>query len=286
VAAPLLLDAPTLRQLEHLGLATLDTLLAGVFGSAAAAAGATGGEFADHRPYVEGDDLRRIDWNVWARLEQAVVRQSPAEAPVGLALLVDASASMTGAPALAAARFAAVLAAIALLRGDFTQVIELSGGHAHAGARLSGPQALGRLLSGLESVRPRGTTDLLASLRAAHASRPPAALSVLITDGLAEDRRAAVAELSRTARTTALIHLVDPGLDAPDGPVDLVDRETGARTTITLDAATRADHAERVAALSHELSAACTARGVSYVPLHAGTDPLDALAGLPFVQRR
>jgi uncharacterized protein (DUF58 family) len=286
-AAPLL-DAATLRQLEHLGLATLDGLLAGVFGSAAGAAGAHGGEFADHRPYAEGDDLRRIDPNVYARLEQAVVRLAPSEAPVGLAVLVDASASMAGDAARAAARMAAVLAAVALLRGDFAQVIELSAGAARSGARLAGPQALGHLVAELEAIAPRGGTDLVASLRAARAGRPPAALAVLVTDGLVEPerRRAAVLELAGTARTAALVHVVDAGLEAGDGPLELVDRETGRRAAIRLDAAARARHAERVAALGRELAAACAERAVRYVALRVGADPLDVLGALPIVQRR
>lgn len=282
-----LLDAATLRQLEHFGLATLDGLLAGVFGSAAAAPGANGGEFADHRPYVEGDDLRRIDWNVYARLEQAVVRQSPAEAPVGLAVLVDASASMAGAPAYAAARMAAVLAAVALLRGDLAQVIALAGGEAQPGARLAGAQALGRLVAELEAIAPRGGTDLVASLRAARTGRTPAALAVLVTDGLVEPerRRAAVSELAGTARTAALVHVLEDALDAADGPVELVDRETGRRATIELDADARARHAERVAALGRELAAACAEQGVRYVALRADADPLDVLGELPVAQR-
>jgi uncharacterized protein (DUF58 family) len=287
-SGPPLLDAATLRRLERFGLATLDGLLAGVLGSAAAAAGAHGEELADHRPYAEGDDLRRIDWNVYARLEQAVVRQSPAEAPVGLAVLVDASASMTGAPARAAARIAAVLGAIALLRGDLAQVVALAGGDARAGARLAGAQGLGRLVAELEAIAPRGDTDLVASLRAARVGRPPAALAVLVTDGLVEPdrRRAAVRELAATARVAALAHVVDPDLDAGDGPVELVDRETGRRATIVLDAAARARHAERVAALGRELAAACAERGVRYVALRADADPLDVLGGLPVVRRR
>jgi uncharacterized protein (DUF58 family) len=284
-----LLDAATLRQLEHLQLATLDGLLVGVFGSAAAAAGANGGEFADHRPYVEGDDLRRIDPNVLARLDQAVVRLSPAEAPVGLAVLVDASASMTGAPARAAARMAAVLAAVALLRGDFAQVVALSGGEASTGARLAGAQAVGRLVAELEALAPRGGTDLVASLRAARVGRPVAALAVLVTDGLVEPerRRAAVSELAGAARVAALVHVVEGDVDAGDGPVELVDRETGRRTTIALDAGARARHAERVAALGRELAAACAERGVRYVALRADADadPLDVLGALPVVRR-
>lgn len=280
-----LLDAATLRHLERFSLAALDGLLAGVFGSAAAASGANGGEFADHRPYVEGDDLRRIDWNVYARLEQTVVRLSPSEAPVGLAVLVDASASMTGAPALMAARTAATLAAIALLHGDMTQVVELSAGTAVAGPRHSGPQSLAPALAALEAIAPRGTTDLTASL---HAAPTGAALSVLITDGLIppDQRDAALRAFSRTAHATALIHVLDPELDAPDGPVDLIDRETGAQATIDLDAATRARHAERTAALSRDLAAACAARSIHYMSLSPTVDPLSAITALPIVQRR
>src|SRR5690349_15954049 len=78
-------------------------------------------EFADYRPYTPGDDLRRVDWNAYARLGTLQVRQAQAEHDTVLYLLVDPSPSMAfGAPAkfLAARRLAAALGYIALAHLD------------------------------------------------------------------------------------------------------------------------------------------------------------------------
>ena len=62
-------------------------------------------EFADYRDYALGDDLRQLDWNVYARLEQLFVKLFVEEEDVTVTLLVDASASMAaGAPGEAAVR--------------------------------------------------------------------------------------------------------------------------------------------------------------------------------------
>ena len=62
-----------MRQLERLSIEHLGAVLAGLVGQRAGPAGARGLEFADYRPYTPGDDLRRVDWNIYARLGEAFV---------------------------------------------------------------------------------------------------------------------------------------------------------------------------------------------------------------------
>jgi uncharacterized protein (DUF58 family) len=52
-------------------------------------------DFADYRPYVPGDDFRKIDHNLWARLGQVLIRQYEAEEELPLRLAIDTSASMS-----------------------------------------------------------------------------------------------------------------------------------------------------------------------------------------------
>src|ERR1035437_825051 len=51
-------------------------------------------EFAEYRPYRQGDDPRRLDWKLLARSDRAFIRLAPARAVLGTLLAVDASASM------------------------------------------------------------------------------------------------------------------------------------------------------------------------------------------------
>ena len=51
-------------------------------------------EFLQHREYVRGDDLRRVDWKVWGRQDRLYVKEFEEETNLRLTLVVDASASM------------------------------------------------------------------------------------------------------------------------------------------------------------------------------------------------
>ena len=69
-------------------------------------------EFAEYRPYTEGDDPRFIDWNVYSRSERTVVKRFLGETNSHLVLMLDASASMAfGSGALSKFRYAQMLAA-------------------------------------------------------------------------------------------------------------------------------------------------------------------------------
>jgi len=81
--------------------------------------GGTSTDLADYRDYSEGDDLRAIDWNAFARLQRPYLRLYRLEEDRHLVVLVDASASMAEAGKLARAKeLAAALGAIGLASGD------------------------------------------------------------------------------------------------------------------------------------------------------------------------
>lgn len=99
---------------------------------------ASGLEVAAHKAYVPGDDLRYIDWNALARLDQRVIRTFRAEREAPLHLLIDGSASM-GVPRADgklpfAAALAISLAYIALRHGHPVRLAVLTGA---SGSRLS-----------------------------------------------------------------------------------------------------------------------------------------------------
>ena len=80
-------------------------------------------EFLQHREYVRGDDLRRVDWKVWGRQDRLYVKEFEEETNLRLSLVVDASASMDyQSGALSKYDYAATLAAslawLALSHGD------------------------------------------------------------------------------------------------------------------------------------------------------------------------
>jgi uncharacterized protein (DUF58 family) len=260
--------------------------VSGFGGTRSGAQRTRGLEFVDYRRYTPGDDLRSIDWNVYARLHEIVVKAAPAEGHVDLALLLDGSRSMdAGTPSRFryAQELGAMLGTVALLGSDIVEVHMLADGTAYTGARLAAPHLITELIEEVAEL-PRGTrTDLAASLREYRRGAEPADLAVLLTDGLAETAALAeaVTELSSSARGAALVHLVESeaGMAALEGSFELEDRETGERIVVEVTPRVRATYEERVATASATLREHCADHGVTYVRAPTDVEPLDLLFG-------
>jgi uncharacterized protein (DUF58 family) len=284
-----LLDGATLRQLQRLRLRDLDAIVRGLFGDAAAGTGSGGRglEFADYRPYVPGDDLRRIDWNVYARLRQPFVRTSPEDRELGLALLLDGSRSMgdRGAPARRhAERLAALLGAVALLRGGVVQLTILADGDGVNGEPLSGEQHVPTLLEQLDQL-PRGrSTDLAAGIRARRPVAAGAEVAALLTDALVElPALDAGLDALHGARAATLLHVAEPAVvadGAAAGPVELVDRESGELLALDLTPDVAAAHAAALEQHAETVALHCRTHGVGYEAMRAGGDALAQVAAL------
>jgi uncharacterized protein (DUF58 family) len=279
-----LLDAGLLRQLERLHFATLTAIVAGLVGEREGRARVARLEFADYRPYVAGDELRRIDWSIYRRLHQLVVKVGVEDGRLSLALLVDVSRSMRlGTPSKlrAAQRLTAALAAIALLRGDQADVHVLGDGRSRPVVRLDGPRQVPLLAHELERIPESLETGLQAALGDYARLGSRADVVILISDAnvAPDELDATLRTLASSARTTCLLHVV-----APDelettlrGPVELRDAETGRlfETAITDGAA--ADYAARFARFVDDVRASCQEHGVRYLEARSDRDPLDLL---------
>jgi len=190
-------------------------------------------EFLQHREYVRGDDLRRVDWKVWGRQDKLTVKEFEEETSLRLTLLVDASASMNYAGAKRTSKFdiAATLAAsiawLALSHGDaagvslFDDRLRSTVPARHRRSQLT---EICDLLEGprggtIDSV---GGTQFFAVLRQAAESLPRRGLVVIVSDFLG-DRDGLVRGLRLLAtrgHDLALLHVMDDDeLDfAFDGP--------------------------------------------------------------------
>lgn len=121
-------------------------------------------EFDDFRPYVAGDDLRRIDWNIFARLDRFFLKLFEEEQDLTVHVVVDASASMlAGSPMklVAASRLACALGWVALVNNNrlMLSAFGLPEGAVVGGARATGPGGLARL----EPLRGRTSTQRAAA---------------------------------------------------------------------------------------------------------------------------
>ncbi len=280
-----LFDEPTLRKLEQLTLVAEQVRVGIMKGDRRSRKRGTSIEFADYRNYVKGDDLRRLDWNVYARLERPFIKLLEEEEDLSVHLLIDASASMDWPPTnqstnqqtnklLYALRLAGALGHIALTSGDLLTVTLLTSQGNRNWGPFRGQQNSLRLLQFLETSTASGPTDLNLSLRnyALHGRRPGLlfVISDLLSPGGYKDGVTAV--LSR-GYEVGLIHLLSPDeVDPPlSGDLKLVDVETGQDAEISLDGATLDAYRQRLQVWQSEIAAFCAGRASHYIPLVTDT---------------
>ena len=97
-----LFDPNTLQKLEQLALVATKVRVGMMKGERRSRKRGSSIEFADYRDYVRGDDLRRLDWNIMARLEKPFIKLLEDEEDLAVHILVDTSASMDWPTAAAA----------------------------------------------------------------------------------------------------------------------------------------------------------------------------------------
>jgi len=285
---PTVFDEAFLRQLERLLLLMRSPARGGLKGGRRSVKRGQSVEFADYRDYTMGDDLRQLDWNVYARLEKLFVKLFIEEEDVTVTLLIDASASMaTGEPAkmLFAKRAAAALGYIGLASEDRVAVSALSGRIARRRAAMRGSGRIFRLLADLSAIEPAdGPTDLVAAARHAAAQLHGRGVVILISDLLDPAADKIVRELAATGSELIILHVLSPDELDPqlEGDLRLVDVETGDGIDVTVDLATIDAYKERLAAWKVSFADLAAKRRASYVDLSSDTN----LADLMFAELR
>ncbi len=283
-----LFDEKTLRKLEQLALIA-HRVRAGVMkGERRSTKRGTSIEFADYRDYTRGDDLRRLDWNVYARLEKPFIKLLEEEEDLTVHVLLDASQSMDWPldardPSAAVdphkfrygQRLAAALGYIGLSSSDRVAVGLLRGGRLDdRWGPLRGRGQTLRLLAWVEDQQAGGTTDLNAALSdyALRGGRP--GLALVISDMLSPGGyRDGLNALQGRGHEVALIHLLAPDevMPALAGDLRLLDSETGAGQDVTVDGAMRDLYSRRLRAWRDEMASYCLNRDVHYIAVETGT---------------
>ena len=142
-------------------------------------------EFADFRNYVAGDDLRFIDWNMYARLDKLFLKLFLEEEDLHFYTLIDVSPSMHfGTPTKLhyAKQLAGALGYIGLCRADRVKIEPLDGAVSSSAPVLRGRKSLWRLVEYLENLEPRSTVTLTEAVKAFCLRNTGKGILVLITD--------------------------------------------------------------------------------------------------------
>ncbi len=225
------LDETFLDRLETLRLACRRQVRGFREGDRATARRGGSGDFHSHRGYVPGDDLRRVDWNAYARLGSMFIREHARDEAPPVHLFLDTSASMGRGKLEFAARLAAAVGAIAL--GELAPV-QAQGGRTHS--RLSS------LLDDLGALRPEGPCRIAEQTATLKGT---GAIILFFSDFWDEELRGPV--LSATAHgNVGAVHVLSPEevSPSPEGRVRFVDSESGEACTRFVGEAERARYAE------------------------------------------
>src|SRR6186713_941291 len=166
---PTVFDEAFLRQLERLLLLMRSPVRGGLKGGRRSVKRGQSVEFADYRDYALGDDLRSLDWNVYARLERLFIKLFVEEEDVTVHVLLDASGSMDGGTPdklVFAKRAAAAMAYIGLASYDRVNIAVLQGRTARRFPAVRGTGRVFQVLANLSGIKPStGQTDLAAAVR-------------------------------------------------------------------------------------------------------------------------
>jgi uncharacterized protein (DUF58 family) len=244
-------------------------------------------EFADYRPYVAGDDLRYLDWNLYGRLERLFLKLYEEERELPVLILLDASESMSfGEPAKFnyARQVAAATGYVALCGFDRVSVAVFPEHAEEAVARrglrmVRGRKSALQFFDLLAQLAPGGAADLNGALRRAALETRQTGAAVVISDfldpgGYEEGLKALV---GRGFQVHA-VQVLSPEELAPAtyGDLRLVDAETGGVQEVTFGKFRLRAYQQAVAGYVQRLREYCAARGVSFFSVSSAT-PLEEL---------
>ena len=224
-------------------------------------------EFADHRPYVVGDDLRFIDWNIYARLDQLFLKLFLAEQDLTLHVAVDVSGSMSlGEPSKDrfARRFAAALTYVGLVNNNRVTLSAFAGGMQMQLANMRGRNYLPRM------------AEFHRSSRHIASSQTASGVMIVVSDFLLKEGfEEGLRRLIGRRNELYVIQLLSPQELAPDfsGDLKLVDVEDGDTSEITLSGALLDYYKRTLDAYCNDLKGFCTRRGAAYTLVSSGDSP-------------
>lgn len=277
-----------LQRLDALRIALRAPAQGGAGGLRRSKALGTSVEFSDFREYAPGDDLRRLDWNAYARFDRLFLKLFMEEQETQVNILLDDSASMDGPKWDLAQGLAQMLCYLALRGGDRVTLYALSAGL--RSPSLSGRAGMLRASEFLEGLAPAGETRLCQAVPRL-ALRPGRGVTALITDLMSPDGyETALASLQYRKQETTLLHVLSPEEMAPalEGMVQLIDSETGESRELHISGDLLSAYHRALEELLTGAESCCHKREMTYLRLTSDmaleTEALRALSRAGLIQ--
>jgi uncharacterized protein (DUF58 family) len=266
-----LLSPQMLAQLERLELVSRKIFRGRMKGERRSKRKGQSVEFADFRNYVPGDDLRFIDWNLYARLEKLFLKLFLEEEDLHFYALIDASTSMDfGDPTklFFAKQLAASLGFVGLCRADRVRIETLGASTRRPGPILRGRHSLWRMIEYLNQVEPGENVTLAEGVKNFCLRNSGKGILVLISDLMdKQGYETALRYLVAQQMDVYVIHVLSPEELDPNvkGDLRLVDSEDKDVAEITVSRPLLERYKRTLAAFIDGAREFCTRRGMNYL---------------------
>jgi uncharacterized protein (DUF58 family) len=264
-----LFDSTFLRKLDRMALLTRRAMAGEMQGERRSPRRGSSVEFADYRPYTSGDDIRQIDWNLYARMERFFLKLMVAEEELTIHLLVDNTASMDwGDPnkLMYARRAAGAFGYVALSSLDRVTVTAL-GGAARQLPGVRGKRGALPLFDFLQKLPASSGGSLHAICRRYMQTARNIGPLLLCSDLMDPEWKEALRALTARPFEITILHTLAPQELRPeiDGDFRLLDAEGGAPIEITADLEVLRRYDENLSAWREEIESFCNGRGINYI---------------------
>ncbi|MBD5454851.1 MAG: DUF58 domain-containing protein [Lachnospiraceae bacterium] len=239
-------------------------------------------EFSDFREYMPGDDIRRIDWNAYGRLDRLYVKEYMEEKEAVVSILIDTSASMDYGEkkkSELACMLAAAFSYMGLNDMDRVVLYDMHRMHQPFSAK-GGKRALPRLADWLEQCSFEETVDIAKAVGELPMKGP--GVTIIISDFLQEtflDQEQEILEkllrfLNYRKQRTILLHVLAKEELSVEltGTRNLIDMEDQSTLRLTLDAGSIRAYEKSLQEFTDRLRRECAGAGAFYEVCSTGTD--------------
>ncbi len=233
-------------------------------------------EFADYREYMLGDDIRRIDWNLYSRFEKYFLKLFTDERQMHVQIFLDCSASMEMGNPKKAEFAIAVAAALGFLAVHNMDKVSFNLMHKDKAINntgtIVGKNAFFRAIGELENIEFKDDTDIASAITNSPNTGTNDGLTVIISDFFTESAwKKAVDYLSYKKRQVMLVQVLSPEEIEPaySGRVHLVDSESDdisdpKNLKIRITRSMQIAYEEAFKDLEEDIRSFCVSRGAEF----------------------
>lgn len=280
-----LLDSRLIAKIEQLDVSSKKIFSGKLLGERRSKKRGQSVEFADHRPYVVGDDLRRIDWNIYGRLDKLFLKLFLEEEDLALHVVIDASASSdTGAPnkflfMQKAAMAMGYVGLVNLNRVAMTAMGQAEGSLVSAIRDLRGRRRTQDLAHWLCHLEPTGGFSFRQAAERIALSRRGKGVMIVMSDFFMKDGfEDGLRLLSGHGYDLVAMQVLSPQEIEPDitGDLRLKDVEDGDLAEITISSPLLKRYKANLAAYCDHLQRFCSQRAIQMLTVRSDT-PIDTL---------